>query len=999
MMSIDTKNFLILGAIPPARKVAKTAKTSSSSHSGALAIKKKSEVIKEPDTTDWRNTDEARRRKNSLTWKEINAESPKKTRSDSSSYSENSDSESSTDTSLCDDENLPSLDSTPVKKKRHKDIKKVVVVGEDEINSAKSASSQSHSGLMATLTPVGEIKSTSDISSNDIKADEKQPQTSCESLELNVPNNEGISSISQLSPMPDISSYFSTAISPVRSPSNYYDFPDLSAFSIASATDSEKQKFEVSEQGVTNEFFERVTSTKAFNKLQPSVNRDSDTFIKLKHVNQKSLSMEEELEDKKNDLIKINRSFSDGTIIFNDPEDIFQKIIAENSKILTKFSNESLSSSTRTPIVETILEETKSSEENSSECEEIAAIDVVEAEETSSTIIDGIQDIADIAFESQNSDHSSYIESKPSTTLSLLACDAELNNDDVIVQNEKSINGKNSKDETLATLQTNCNATFTFDDNSESLAQKSLPLKDVKNISEKVISPKFNEISALVDKLKRDMESELKMEEEVNLVENCDAVNHDDNGTAKESTSEVKVNAEIEVKDNQNACKKKESVSVKITINCEDDKPIDVKENVENHAKDLENEKKKIDDEIELDSILLKSNTQIEKCQPIESSITDNVRIKSLDDNHVQTRPTKDSSSILEKLNAQLQRYEEPVNSPAISHRSPSSEQINDYKKELEALLQERELQKMSKSATYRFNESPNPPNVNSSSTSALFDHEPRNEVRRRDIASLESTQQTRRPFKSSPSSSLSSSPSNIHDTLSSIQNTIKSLDSACQRSEIYNYKKLDKAMESIEKICESDREWHFYKRTKNFESPPLFKIDDISSTKPQHSYLDDRDFSSLNSNFTYFEAEKFRRPKTPELDPDYLARLRYLSTEEYIAGRKSPIALSLSGERKTIDRYSRIDRSPTSPSLSSRFLKSPTGDRASKSAENSPSRYGGEPSLSTRYTRYLPSGFSAHSSDLKAESMRNLSYKSVTEKKCYEFEWEKTSPRKKYDI
>jgi hypothetical protein len=206
--------------------------------------------------------------------------------------------------------------------------------------------------------------------------------------------------------------------------------------------------------------------------------------------------------------------------------------------------------------------------------------------------------------------------------------------------------------------------------------------------------------------------------------------------------------------------------------------------------------------------------------------------------------------------------------------------------------------------------------------------------------------------------------------------------------------------MDCIEKICESDREWHFYKRTKNFESPPLFKIDDVVTTTKTQRFMDDRDLSPIRSNFTRFEAENVRKPKTPELDPDYLAKLRGLSTEEYIAGRKSPLGLSPSGERSAFDRYSRIDRSPTSPSLSSRFLKSPTGDRASKSAENSPSRYGGESTLSTRYSRYSPSGGTTYSSDLRAESMNNLSCKPVTEtKKYYEFEWEKTSTRRKYDI
>jgi hypothetical protein len=968
----------------------------------AITAKSTAAITKESDTLHWKNNpDEARRRKNSLTWKEINAESQRKARSDSSSYSENSDSESSTSTSLCDDENNipPSLDSTPVRKRRNKESAVIRKLEE----SAKSATNQNPTTLIVTDT-------TSQLFSESVTDEkaEKSPSKS-ENLAISAPA-EGISSISQLSPMPDISSYFSTAISPIKSPSNYYDFPDFSAFSIGlgAAIDESDEKFEVSEQGVTNEFFERVTSS-----MPPSSTSSSsaatviaavtqnNSAIKLKHVKQKSLSMEEEKTyENREDLFRINRSFSDGTIISNDAAggDILQRIISENSKILTRFSNDSLTSSTRTAIVETILEEGKSSEENSSECEEIAAIDAVE--ECPST---SIQDIADIALESQKSD------TKPSATLSLLTCNATQNDDDdVTVQNEKSMNGENSK-ETLATLHihTTCNApaaaatALTLNNNDESFAQKSLPLKDVRLEEAEVISPKFNEISDLVDKLKRVMESDLEKTQEVKP---------SDSSVTNVNNAEVKVVEEIEVKDegdnNKSDGSNKEAVSVKITINCENENA-GLETKVDNDlGKSSHEQEIKIDDKIESET-KPKNDSQLEKCQPIDVGVVNNEKIKPAADEEVAT---KDSEKILEKLNYQLQRYEDTEKSPTsvvVVTRTPSNERTTDYKKELEVLLKEREIEKRSKSPTYRYEESPQPPPSIVNSSPSPYDHEPRNEIRRRDIASLESTQQMRRPFKSSPSSSLSSSPSNIHSTLSSIQNTIKTLDSACQRSEIYNYKKLDKAMESIEKICESDREWHFYKRTKNFESPPSFKIDDIlsspSTSKPR-GFIDERDLSPIRSNFLRYESENnaSRKPKTPELDPHYLAKLRCLSTEEYIAGRKSPLGLSPSREKAPVDRYSRIDRSPTSPSLSSRFLKSPTGDRASKSAENSPSRYGGESNLSTRYTRYSPST-SHFDMDIKAESMSNLSFKSsaLTEnnKKYYEFEWEKTSNRRKYDI
>jgi hypothetical protein len=94
---------------------------------------------------------------------------------------------------------------------------------------------------------------------------------------------------------------------------------------------------------------------------------------------------------------------------------------------------------------------------------------------------------------------------------------------------------------------------------------------------------------------------------------------------------------------------------------------------------------------------------------------------------------------------------------------------------------------------------------------------------------------------------------------------------------------------------------------------------------------------------------------------------------------------------------------------LSTRFLKSPTSDRASKSAENSPSRYGSESTSYATRSRYSPS------KEFKAESMNNLNYMSLTStsycstenrnpKKYYdEFEWEKktseTGTRRRFDI
>ena len=752
------------------------------------------------------------------------------------------------------------------------------------------------------------------------------------------------------------------------------------------------------------------------------------------------------------DVVKLNRSFSDGTIMECDD---LEKIIAENSKILIKLkalpdSMESLK------MIEPILEEMTKSSSNSSECEEIAAIDIEEPSANEDGIfLSEINDIANIEqqLKSRNSNSCAYYDTtKPSATLpsvcnatthdDVVVSTAHSTSDDVTLQNEKSMNEDKNSD-ALVTQQTCNNHNATTSDTSSLFAQKTLPLKDVnEKSSEEILSPKFNEISALVDKLKKEV-----MESETIVTENemMDSVTSDNKEVSDNNVEQV------------NTEPKSINVTITISKDVEDSKKeLDTKSHdLEKHPTDDSSAAvQKIDNKnSNSDLVLAKLNTQLEKCQKpatndnkdiVEKVVDDVVNVKSTvtngtsehvvakqetsvkvvmhketavkstvkqetsekvtikDEKHPEVTE-KDSNKIIEKLNKQLQRYEETsIKSPlghrltSVASRSPSSERSNDYKRELEALIKEREFEKSQK---YRSDLSP------SKSNHTLYDHEPRNEIRRRDIiASLETDQRIRRPFKSSPSSSLSSSPSNISSTLSSIQNTIKSLDSACQRSEIYNYKKLDKAMESIEKMCETDREWQNYKRIKTYESPPSFRIDDILTTKSPRNYHSDDILSDR------YESETVKRVKTPELDPNYIAKLRCLSTEDYIAGRKSPLGSSPSRDTKlTTDRYSRIDRSPTSPILSSmRFLKSPTGDRASKSAENSPSRYGEESSTRSRYAT------STSSTNLKgAESYSNLSYKatSMTDKsrKYYdEFEWEKTSSssissnsinRRKYDI
>lgn len=86
-------------------------------------------------------------------------------------------------------------------------------------------------------------------------------------LSLKVINNASITSTSQLSPMVDFSKYRSTSsISPIRSPANNASYLNYSAKEGATihvatnnTTDAKPFEFKVNDEGVTNEYFERVT--------------------------------------------------------------------------------------------------------------------------------------------------------------------------------------------------------------------------------------------------------------------------------------------------------------------------------------------------------------------------------------------------------------------------------------------------------------------------------------------------------------------------------------------------------------------------------------------------------------------------------------------------------------------------------------------------------------------------------------------------------------------
>ncbi|XP_034137429.1 titin isoform X2 [Drosophila guanche] len=285
-----------LGAIPPARKPSLPAVL----HTKPSAEK----TLRRGETLLWRDTDDTRRRRDSLTWKEIKADrammregsvktlkAPKLRsrlgKSDSSSYSEDSDGEqeddrpggSSTDTSLCDDDDPKSTEKSPKQKARlARKLKEKTQLSTGsreaslERQRPKSWAPSSHEiPFMLMGTESGDEKES---------AAKEQPAVAAESaskleplhllVDLEIP---GITSTSQLSPMPDMASYLGTScISPLPTPRQVSIDP-LATEAAAGEEQGEVstvRQFDVSDNGVTNQYFERVNSAERPNRLELS---------------------------------------------------------------------------------------------------------------------------------------------------------------------------------------------------------------------------------------------------------------------------------------------------------------------------------------------------------------------------------------------------------------------------------------------------------------------------------------------------------------------------------------------------------------------------------------------------------------------------------------------------------------------------------------------------------------------------------------------------------
>uniref|UniRef100_A0A182K7Y4 Rab-GAP TBC domain-containing protein n=1 Tax=Anopheles christyi TaxID=43041 RepID=A0A182K7Y4_9DIPT len=387
------------GAVPPVRS-AKSSKQSSKQSTGPKSPKP-------VETLHWKDMDETKQRRNSLKWKDLPKDLPKdapkkqqqqqqaqqrddgskpeaspklkksasassaisnlsetgssgadgsssartgalKRRSESSSYSEESDAESSTSTSLCDDDNQPlsasSLEASPMKRRitpesiirEVADEEKLVVIVPSDSELTDIKEEPSSYGEDEELSRASEIDpqlvsellspATSDVVLEPAKLSpiiQLHPEPDDKSLSI------AITSTSQLSPIPDISKYVSmSTISPLKTPSSLMDYSDYLANIPTDNTvtvDVTKSPtpmvevaridppaesgtaFKVSDEGVTNELFERINAAERPSKLDLNV-------IKERRVSESLVTTAESMLDRSDATSKLdNYSFTNAS--------------------------------------------------------------------------------------------------------------------------------------------------------------------------------------------------------------------------------------------------------------------------------------------------------------------------------------------------------------------------------------------------------------------------------------------------------------------------------------------------------------------------------------------------------------------------------------------------------------------------------------------------------------------------------------------------------------
>ena len=305
------------GAIPPARKPSLPV---------ALQEKTFGKQLLRGETLHWRDADDSKQRRDSITWKEIKAEraalitsesfdgfksqkirTRRLGKSDSSSYSEESDDNdvgkddgSSTDTSLCDEEfQQPDID---LKKNVNIGNKKKTLNKNETKNGIKYRNMPNyHKEDAGRIRPRSWAPSNSDIpfvlmaaDSSNNSADENHERDTHESTysELQKDRNEENFSIKNMQIHENESNDFkwqdatSCSLSdnqvmtkpdlPIKTDSMHIDemksnevpmFTSMNSIDRENADNIEIKSFDVSEEGVTNEYFERVNSSERPKRL------------------------------------------------------------------------------------------------------------------------------------------------------------------------------------------------------------------------------------------------------------------------------------------------------------------------------------------------------------------------------------------------------------------------------------------------------------------------------------------------------------------------------------------------------------------------------------------------------------------------------------------------------------------------------------------------------------------------------------------------------------
>lgn len=325
-------------------------------------------------------------------------------RSESSSYSEDSDDDeldnhppidsSSSSTSLCDDDfgsvgNASSMDASPMKSRLHSsasDDSKCSLPKDESVEYTRFQSDDANEchGNDGDGDVVDGKSKTSylDLENNDIHYQitgniaRPEKDKSCLHL-LSLPQRDAITSTSQLSPIENISNILSTStISPLKTPTSYllhtYPLCDIASNEGANSNKSldidfslntgksDKDFFKVSDEGVTNAYFERINHVATINRdskfpfsFIEDTPDDSNLGSRLSQSSQEGDDDDDDAGSFKSEVRRLSGDFESAIILIDQADknlnktspissnsnansDAILKMIQENSKILDR---------------------------------------------------------------------------------------------------------------------------------------------------------------------------------------------------------------------------------------------------------------------------------------------------------------------------------------------------------------------------------------------------------------------------------------------------------------------------------------------------------------------------------------------------------------------------------------------------------------------------------------------------------------------------------------